>query len=49
MEEWRIKAIEYLKRTFDPKVANAIKALKDGKGYLTHEHPIRVVFFEDME
>jgi len=48
MEDWRKKAIDYLKQSFDPEMANAIKALQDGKGYLTSTVPVRIVFYEDM-
>ena len=48
MEDWREKAIECLKQSSDPEMANAIKALQEGKGYLTSTTPVRIVFYEDM-
>lgn len=49
MEEWRKKAIEQLEKANDSDMEKAIKILREGKGYLTSESPIQVVFYRDMQ
>lgn len=48
METWQKKAIEWLKKAPDKDLEKAIKVLKEGKGVLTSELPIRIIFFKDL-
>ena len=48
MEDWRQKAIDQLKKSDDPDIEKAIRILTDGKGFLTSELPIMIIFFKDL-
>ena len=48
MEEWRKKAIDYLKKSDDQDIKKAIKVLLEGKGFLTSRLPIMVIFYRDL-
>ena len=48
IEPWRKKTIDFLNQSKDPEVRKAIKVLKEGKGYLTHILPTRIIFYSDI-
>lgn len=49
MERWREKAIDQLKKSSDPQIQIAIRILTEGKGYLTCQLPIQIIFFKDID